>query len=129
MYTCCDFVPIHYGTLIAIRTLHPNRTNLLVVFVSRNIAGNEGQIFKVLGEDVHVFSLRDVTVTDNGGETVWKPSTVNITVGSKVNWSWSGFHNVAETDNSAATSWNGVGFRSGSATQGGTYLLENCRNT
>jgi len=68
-------------------------------------------------------SISGATPITNVGNT-WSPSTVTISLGSSVNWTWSGGevdHNVAQSENSTATTYDGSGFRSGSPIVSGQF--------
>ncbi|MFA7332085.1 MAG: plastocyanin/azurin family copper-binding protein [Candidatus Delongbacteria bacterium] len=51
----------------------------------------------------------------------WVPADVTVTVGESVHWSWTSLHNVAQVNGPANNSWNGSGFYSGAATNGGVF--------
>jgi plastocyanin len=63
----------------------------------------------------------DVNVVNSS--FVWVPAHVVVEEGQSVHWAWTGLHNVAEVDGPADNVWNGTGFRSGSATNGGAYSV------
>jgi plastocyanin len=55
-----------------------------------------------------------------GGGTSWSPVPVDVATQGMVNWSWSGFHNVTQTDSDGGPPTTG-GFTSGSPVNDGIY--------
>eukprot|EP01027_Heterolobosea_sp_BB2_P020978 GEZU01029976.1.p1 GENE.GEZU01029976.1~~GEZU01029976.1.p1 ORF type:complete len:173 (+),score=10.95 GEZU01029976.1:169-687(+) len=73
------------------------------------------------------------TYTIMGSGMRWTPAEKTIVVGDTINWTWIGFHNLAQVSSPTNNTWDGTGFYSGlpgtvssfsfKFTQPGTYYF------